>query len=171
MNLREALQEHYTKMQIKTMAQWVGNEPGRISELLHILQHDEYRIAQRAASVVSEVATAYPEQVQPYVPALVAKLDDKQAHIAVKRNIYRILQFLQLPEAVHGDLMNHCFDSLANPKEALAVRAFSMSILARLVKDYPEIGNELKLIIDDVLQHEAAPSFKARAKMVLKQIG
>jgi hypothetical protein len=45
-----------------------------------------------------------------------------------------------------------------------------MSILARLVETYPEISNELRLIIEDALQHEAAASFKSRAKKVLNQL-
>ena len=35
------------------------------------------------------------------------------------------------------------------PAEALAVKVFSMSVLANLAKYYPEIKAELKLIIED----------------------
>ncbi len=171
MNLREAILEQHSKTHTTRIAQWIINEPLRIKELINIFLNDEYRVVQRTAWIVSEVATLNPAGVNPYVPVLVEKLKEEQAHIAVKRNVYRVLQFLELPEAIHGDLMNSCFDSLINPKEALAVRAFAMSILARMVKDYPEISNELALVIDDALQHEAAPSFKSRAKKVLKQLG
>jgi hypothetical protein len=171
MNLREAILEQHSQSHSRAIAQWIGNEPTRIKELINIFLHDEYRVVQRSAWLVSEVATLQPESMNLYVPVLIEKLKDKTAHIAVKRNVYRVLQFLELPEAVHGDLMNNCFDALMDPKEALAVRAFAMSILARMTKDYPEIAHELKLIIEDTLQHEPAPSFKSRAKKVLKQLG
>ncbi len=171
MNLRDAILEEHSKTHTQKIAQWIGNEPERIAQLIHIFLHDEYRVVQRAAWIVSDVATLHPDSMAKHVPALVEKLTDKGAHIAAKRNVYRVLQFLALPEAVHGALMNYCFDSLTDPKEALAVRAFAMSILARLVKDYPEIKNELKLVIEDALLQETAPSFKSRARHVLKQIG
>jgi hypothetical protein len=170
MDLRTAILAEHSKAHTRTLAQWIGNEPERVSDLIHILLTDEYRVVQRAAWIVSEVATLYPKAIEKYVPALVAKLKDNTAHIAVKRNVYRILQFLPIPEAVHADLMNICFDSLTDPKEALAVRAFAMSILGNLAVIYPEIGQEIKIIIEDALQHEAAPSFISRAKKVLKQL-
>ena len=170
MNLREAILAEHSKTNTQKIVQWIGNDPEKIQKLIYILFNDEHHIVQRAAWVLSDVAEIHAVAVQKYIPALVEKLKDTGAHIAVKRHIYRMLQYLELPEIIHGDLMNNCFESLINPREALAVRAFAMSILARMAETYPEIGNELKLIIEDTLQHEAAASFKSRAKKVLNQL-
>lgn len=170
MNLRETILAEHSKVNTQQIVQWVGNDPEKIQKLIDILHTDEYQVVQRAAWVMSDVAEVQPGLMQKYVPELVEKLKDTRVHIAVKRHIYRMLQYLELPEATHGDLMNNCFESLINPKEALAVRAFAMSILARMTEMYPEISNELRLVIEDALQQEAAPSFKSRAKKVLNQL-
>lgn len=170
MNLHEAILAEHSKTNTLKIVQWIGNDREKIRNLIDILLNDEYLVVQRAAWIMSDVAKIHPDLMGEYVPVLIEKLKDTKAHIAVKRNIYRMLQFVALPETVHGDLMNDCFDSLMNPREALAVRAFAMSILARLVETYPEISNELRLIIEDALQHEAAASFKSRAKKVLSQL-
>lgn len=170
MNLREAILAEHSKANTQKIVQWIGNDPEKIQKLIDILFKDEYRVVQRVAWVLSDVAKIHPGAVQKYVPLLTEKLKDTDAHIAVKRHIYRMFEFLELPDTIHGDLMNDCFESLMNPGEALAVRAFAMGILARLVKTYPDIGNELRLIIEDALQHEAAASFKSRAKKILKQL-
>lgn len=170
MNLREAILAEHSKTNTQKIVQWIGNDPEKVRKLIDILLNDEYRVVQRAAWIMSDIAKIHPDLVREYIPILVEKLKDTNAHIAVKRNIYRLLQFVELPETIHGDLMNDCFDSLMNPREALAVRAFAMSILARLAVTYPEISNELRLIIEDALQHEAAASFKSRAKKVLSQL-
>jgi hypothetical protein len=170
MNLREAILAEHSKANTQKIVQWIGNDREKIRKLIDILLHDEYRVVQRAAWIMSDVAKIHPASMLEHTPTLVEKLKDTGAHIAVKRNIYRLLQIVELPETVHGDLMNDCFESLMNPREALAVRAFAMEILARLVKPYPEIGNELRIIIEDALQHEAAASFKSKAKKVLKQL-
>ncbi|WP_118972323.1 hypothetical protein [Taibaiella koreensis] len=170
MNLREAILEEHSRQQVSRIVQWIGANTGRIAALIDIFCHDEYRVVQRAAWIVSDVARQHPELMLPHIPALVQRLEDDNTHIAVKRNVYRVMQYLELPEAVHAPLMNSCFDSLANPREALAVRAFAMSILARLALVYPEIGHELKLLIEDNLLQEPAPSFKSRARKVLQQL-
>jgi len=170
MHLRAAILEEHSREQVTRIVQWIGRDTGRIAALIDIFIRDEYRVVQRAAWIVSDVGRLHPELMQPHIPSLVQRLEDKGTHIAVKRNVYRLMQYLELPEAVHAPLMNSCFASLADPREALAVRAFAMSILARLAGIYPEIGQELRLIIEDSLQHEAAPSFKSRARKVLQQL-
>lgn len=171
MNLPDAILAQHSKAHTQAIAQWIGDDPQRMLQLMDLLLHGEKQVAQRAAWIMSDVATLHPGQLTVHIPALVSKLKDTTAHIAAKRNIYRVLQFITLPEAVHGDLINSCFESVADPKEALAVRAFAMGILANMAAIYPDISHELKLIIEDALLQEAAPSFKSRAKRVLKQIG
>ena len=83
--------------------------------------------------------------------------------------ILRLMQEIELPEAYHGEIMDMCFTYLESPKESLAVKVFSMSVLGNLTKYYPEIKTELKLIIEEQLPHQSA-GFKSRAKQVLKQL-
>ena len=51
----------------------------------------------------------------------------------------------------------------------MAVRVFSMSVLARIAHDQPELKNELKIMIEDQLPFGSA-AFLARARKVLKQL-
>jgi hypothetical protein len=51
--------------------------------------------------------------------------------------------------------------------EAIAIKAFSIAVLQKLAKLYPEIINEIKLIIQERWDYET-PAFKARAKKLLK---
>ncbi|MFT3946227.1 MAG: hypothetical protein QM763_04560 [Agriterribacter sp.] len=51
----------------------------------------------------------------------------------------------------------------------VSVKAFSLTVLANLANQYPEIIPELKLIIEDQLPHETA-AFKSRAQKILKQL-
>ena len=170
MNLRNAILEEHSKAQTKMITDWIGHDDTRIKELMHLFMNDEYRVVQRAAWMVSEVAKAHPESFAQYLPLLVQKLEDKASHIAVRRNIFRIFVAVQLPESIHGSVMHHCFEALENPNEALAVRAFSVSILTKLMKQYPEIINEFKLLLEDYLQYESAPSFKSVANKALRQM-
>lgn len=170
MDLQQALLEEHSKNQTIRIANWIGCDADRTARLINVFMYDEHRVVQRAAWVVSSVAAQYPHLIVPHMPSLVKRLQDNGIHDAVKRNVLRLFQFTELPEAIHGDLMNSCFDALTDPKEALAIRAFAMTVLARLTLWYPELNNELALILEDALRQEQSPSFKNRAKKILQQV-
>jgi len=62
--------------------------------------------------------------------------------------------------------MNLCFDYIASPVEAVAVKAFALTILQKIAQFYPEIKDEVKIIIEDRWEVES-PAFKSRAKKFL----
>jgi hypothetical protein len=99
---------------------------------------------------------------------LTEQLARKDVHPAVIRNSVRILQKIEIPEAFHGKLMHSCFGLIETPETPVAIKAFSLTILQHLSKYYPEIQQELKLIIEERWAHETA-AFKSRAKKILKE--
>jgi hypothetical protein len=74
---------------------------------------------------------------------------------------------VQIPKQYQGRVMNACFNFVASNDAAIAIKAFSLTILQNLSKDYPEIRSELKLIIEERWPHETA-AFRSRAKKILK---
>jgi hypothetical protein len=65
--------------------------------------------------------------------------------------------------------MDLCFGYIASPDEAIAVKAFSLTVLQNFSRRYPEIKNELKVIIEERWDYETA-AFRSRAKKILKDI-
>ncbi len=59
--------------------------------------------------------------------------------------------------------MDICFNYVASPKEAVAIKAFSLIVLGNLGKLYPGILLEIKLLIKEQLPTQTA-AFKSRAK-------
>lgn len=169
MNLKETLLEEHSKNQCRLVVNWVGNDQKRFDELFKLFLADEYRITQRAAWPVSYCVIAHPSLINKHWKTLVSNLNNPCLHDAVKRNSVRFLQNIEIPEKYHGNIMNICFSFLESPKEALAVKVFSMTVLWNLSKLYPEIKPELKLIIEDQMPDQSA-GFKSRGKKILKQI-
>jgi hypothetical protein len=99
---------------------------------------DEYRVTQRAAWPLSYIAAEHPTLAKKHLPAFVKLLGDAHLHKAVRRNIVRLLQFVEIPEKLHGKVMNYCFDFIADVHEAAAVKAFSLTVLENLSNQYPE---------------------------------
>jgi hypothetical protein len=88
---------------------------------------------------------------------------------AVKRCIIGILQDADIPEVEEGILADRCFQFLNSAKETIAVKVFSMTVLFRIVKKYPELKMELKESIQSQLPFGSA-GFKNRGQKVLKAL-
>ena len=169
MILREEILKEHSKTHALTIANYACESKESFKELMQCFLDDEYRLAQRAAWSVSWAAKEKPDMIYPHIKDLVSVLQKKNVHDAVIRNSVRVLQEIEIPEKYHGEVMNACFEFLEKPSTPVAIKAFSLTTLFNLSKDYPEIKPELKLIINDRLDYETA-AFKSRAKKILPQL-
>jgi hypothetical protein len=126
-------------------------------------------VAQRAAWSVSLATEKNPALIQPYIKDLVAQLNKKNSHPAVIRNSVRILEQITIPEKYHGEVMTGCFGFIENPATPVAIKAYSLTTLFNLTKNYPEIKSELTLLIEENMDRETA-AFKSRGKKILKAL-
>jgi hypothetical protein len=162
------MKEHNVK-HAKLVAAYASKSVSNFRELMDCFLSNEYRLAQRAAWAVSYTAKTNSELLIPYIPTLVQQLNKTGVHNAVIRNSLRVLQELEIPAEVHGELMNSCFSFIENPATPIAFKAFSLTILHRLTLLYPELKNELKLIIEDRMDEETA-AFRSRGRKILKAL-
>ena len=169
MDLRYEILKEHSKQQSLKIAEWIGSSSKKFKELLRLFLYDEYRVAQRSSWVITCVAAKYPKLIEENIQAMVKRLYDENLPVAVKRNTIRVLQFIKIPKSLHARVMNICINYLMNPNETVAVKVFSMTVLAHLALQYPDIRQELEVIIRSQLKNSTA-GFKARAKKVLKQL-
>jgi hypothetical protein len=169
MDLREEILKEHSKSQCNKIVDWVGDSKQRFNELFNLFLNDEYRITQRAAWPVSYCVEAHPEFIKGNFSKLLKNLKRPNLHGAIKRNSIRLLQHVSIPKKYQGQVMHVCFEYLESPTEAVAIKAFSLTVLGSLAKQYPEILPEIKLLIEDQLPHQT-PAFKSSAKVFLKQV-
>jgi len=169
MNLQEMLLAEHSKKQCNKIVQYIGNDKNRFAKLMRFFFRGEYRITQRAAWPLSYCVKQHPSLIRPYFKRLINNLAKKGLHDAITRNTVRLLQDLDIPRAYHGQLMSICFDLVQSNETAVAVKAFSLTILGNFSRQYPEILPELKLIIEERWEQETA-AFHSRAKKILKNL-
>lgn len=167
MHLKTEILKEHSKAQTQKFIDWVGTSQTRFDELVQLFLGDEYRVTQRAAWPLSYIAIAHPQLVKKHLPVFVKLLGNPKLHKAVRRNVVRLLQFVEIPKKLHGEVMNYCFDFIADVNEAAAVKAFSLTILENLSKKYPEIKGEIKTIVEERWDYESV-AFHSRAKKFLK---
>lgn len=169
MNLREAILKEHSKAQCDAIVTYIGNDQKKFDELVFLFLNDEYRVVQRAGWPLSYSVISHPQLIRKHLKKIIHHLKKPGIHNAVKRNTIRLLQGVDIPESLQGEVMDICFGYIADPKEAVAVKAFSITVLGNLSKQYPEIIPEIKLLLEDQMPHETA-AFKVRARKFLNKV-
>jgi hypothetical protein len=166
-NLREEILQEHSKAHCNKIIAWVGDDQKRFDELFNLFLKDEYRVTQRASWPLSYCISAHPQLIKKRFGGLIKNLRRPGIPDAVKRNTMRILQEIDIPRKYQGDVMNSCFQYVESPTEAVAIKAFSLTVLGNLAKLYPAILPEIKLLIETQLPNQTA-AFKSRAKRMIK---
>ncbi|SHH80223.1 hypothetical protein SAMN04488109_5518 [Chryseolinea serpens] len=170
MDLTKALLKEHSKAQMTKIVDYVGQNQARFKVLVEVYLAGPYRVTQRAAWPLSYCVERHPDLVKPHLKRLLDFLNKPGIHHAVKRNTLRLLQYIELPKRLQGRVADLCFQYLQGKGEPIAVKAFSLTVLQRILEEQPELGSELKIIIEDQLAY-ASPAFRSRAMKVLKVIG
>lgn len=166
MNLRDKILTEHSKSQTSKIVKWIGNSQERFDELFNLFLKDDHRVTQRAAWPLSYAVRSHPKLINKHLGKLIKNLRKAGLHDAIKRNTVRILQDIEIPKRYHGEIMDICFNYIQSPTEAVAIKAFSLTVLSNLLPLYPEIKNELKLVIEERLEHETN-AFRVRARKAL----
>lgn len=159
------LEEHSFANTLR-LKSYVGRDATLFNELVGCITDGEYRLCQRASWCLSKIIDDAPELLEPHIGALVMLLNDKQKHVAVRRNIIRVLQNTLIEPPYQEVAIDACFNLIMDFEEPIAVKAFAMTLLERNIRAYPELQAELKLILEEQLPH-GSPGFKNRAKKTL----
>ncbi|MFN0108569.1 MAG: hypothetical protein ACKVZH_06910 [Blastocatellia bacterium] len=166
MDIRQALLAVHSKQQAVAIVEFIGDDSKRFAELMKLFFEGEYRLTQRAAWPMSYCAELHPDLIRPYLPKLLDCLERNDQHDAVRRNVMRLLQYIEIPKRLAGRVYAHSVDFIDDADQPIAVRAFAMTVAARIAKSEPDLMNELRLIVRKHLPHSTA-AFRARAKQVL----
>jgi hypothetical protein len=174
------------------LTRWVGHDERRMAELMRLYLHGAWREAQLAAGVVTLVADEHPEMMDPWLPAMVKRMQDRHVHNAVVRTGMHVLQVVEIPRRLAGRVAQICFDALEDVSQPIAVRVFAMTVLVNLCvgkkrcteihrgkeklhegkREFvaePELAREVELAITAVLPYGTG-AFTSRAKRELKRL-
>lgn len=139
---------------------------------MDIFLGEEYRPAQRGAQVVGDLGRAKPNWLQAYHGRMIAAADNP-LHDAIKRNVMRYFSELPLSalsEEDAGNLLDVAFRLFESPHEAIAIRVFSMQVVANFTEQYPELKDELRGVIEITIAEGTTPGFRSRGTKILRRL-
>lgn len=168
MNIKKELSRGHSKALTERIVNYVGADAERFGTLVSVFLEGPHRLTQRAAWPLSYCVMNHPHLLKKHYRSILGMLGRDGVHDAVKRNIVRLLQFVSIPKRHQGKVIEYCF-ALMDPEEPVAVRVFSMTVLANLSKQHPDLKRELKLVIEDQLPFASA-AYLSRSKKILRQL-
>jgi len=169
MDLSIVLNQPYSKKTTENVVYEVITHPERMNELMNLFEQNNQRISNYAGWILSYIGEQNPALIAKQLPIIIQKLDNKENNPALIRNVFRTLQFVVIPEKHEGYVLTKGFEFLNNTNSPIAVKVFAMTVLFNLSKKYPEIQNELKLSLENQMEHSSA-GFKSRATKILKKL-
>jgi hypothetical protein len=172
MTTLEQLKAAKSKADIKTLADGIVASKYDIAELVRLVTVEQDNIASKASWVLTTITDTHNSLLRPYNRLLLKCAMASGTSTGVKRNVLRILDAqANFDEEIQAALIDFCFAVLAQANETVAVKVFAMSIMEKFSHIYPELKNELQLLLEDGLKHAPTPGFKSRAGKILKRLG
>ncbi|GAO28686.1 hypothetical protein [Geofilum rubicundum] len=164
-NWEKELEEIRSADQSIYFAKLLDNNPEEIPLVIQAMQNVKATIAWRAGWVLDHFDRQNKSALLPYFRQL-SEILLQTPHHGVQRHITRILCNAPASELEDGRLVDACFTWLLNPKTPVAVKANAMEIIGNLCAIYPELGQELKTVIQEGYENGTA-AFKSRSQKIL----
>lgn len=165
MNLEKQLLLIHSKENTILIRDYIFSQPPTFRDLMTLFTNSEYRLTQRTAWVVGMIGNEKPEWFYPYFGLLLKSLE-KPKHDSVARNVYRTLQFLEIPEEHQGLLFDLCIRDLLNPKSAIAIKVFCMTVAFNITKIHSELKAELAAVIENQLPYASTGQLSRSMKLL-----
>jgi hypothetical protein len=169
MDLRAEILRKHSQNQARKVSDYVGNNPTRFKSLLEVFLKGPFRVSQRASWPLNMCVERHTKLINPHFKSVLRMAATPGVHDAVKRNIFRMLQFVTIPKKHQGQVADIAFKFLMDTKEPVAIRVFAMSVLANIAMEEPDLKEELRIVIEDGLPY-GSPAYVSRAKKTLKQL-
>lgn len=169
MNLVAQLGKRHTVAIKNRIIRYVGTDRKRFDELVKIFLGNSYRLTQWAGWPLSDIVKKHPGMIRPYLRTMLKSVDRPNMHEAVKRNVMRLMQFIDIPKSVAGLAFDKAFTLFSDISEPIAVRVFSMQVMADVAMKEPELKKEVIVAIEEHLPYGSA-GYRSRAKRVLKTL-
>jgi len=167
-HIKELLETEHSKAQTMLIVEYIGVDSHRFEALMSLFLDDDWWMNQRASWPLPYIVSKSPELIYPYLNQLINSLENP-THNAVVRNTVKILQDIEIPEDYQGKIVDICMNLLANPNEPVANRMFSMNVVYNISLKWPDLQNELKILIESQMNH-GSPGFKSRGRKIIALI-
>ena len=168
MDFSDQLMAEMSRRNADYIAHLIGNDPKLFKDLLELVFSGKAPLPLRASWVITIITEKHPELLKPYIKKIISRIE-KFEHPGIRRNLLRYLSENEVPSSILGKLYDICYQLLLSRTEPVAVKVYSMQILFNIAEKEPDFKNELRLIIEELTDHESA-AIKSRSRQLMAKL-
>jgi hypothetical protein len=158
-----------TRFNTDLVAAYIGTDEDLFSELIFLMHNGKPPVPQRAAWIMTAVTDKYPWLLIPYIKKIVNMMPSFN-HPGVVRGVLRQFCQIDFPGEIEGKIFEMSYNFLIDAKQPVAIRVYAMQILFNISEKEPDLKNELKLILESLLDDTTSGGIISRAGKLLKQL-
>lgn len=156
------------KEKIMDLVERCASEPKIHEHIVDLAISDRIPLNQKTAWLMSHISSKNPDIITQNSEKILEKVRGIKPDGAI-RDILRAYTFVDPKKVDQGKLLDISFEFLAEGNRALAVKYNSARNAINIVKNYPELRDELESILE--IQHEIDPKgFGKHAKRMIKEL-
>lgn len=129
------------------------------------LLYEDKPIAKRFSWLLSDIALTEPKVLY-YVLPFLFQLRDKTSISDFQYSFSKYWNYCGVPEEHEGEAIDLLFKWIEDPNVSVHIKTNSLNALSKILEKYPDLKNELKIVLEDQLDKNSV-SFKRMATKVL----
>src|SRR6056297_1823449 len=167
MNFRKQLLAEASRANIDFIVGNIDGKKEHFEKVFPFIYDSNGYIANRAGWVVEKCAAKYPYLVNPHINEIIDFLP-QISFGGLCRVMLKVLTLLPIPESRMGEIIDICLTWIESPKEKVAIKVYSMQILADYCKTEPGLIPELLSIIETHYERNSF-AFQSRADKIFEE--
>lgn len=165
--LAQSLKNEDSGVSRRTWALYILEKKIPVLELVALLQFDR-PVSIRFIWLIGDLCDLDPKTVEPAVPYFYSQLN-KVNFPNFDRSLAKMFSLCGIPKANEAEVVDLLFNWILNPSINVSTKNYSLDALLKFSKNYPELINELRLVIEDQLSKNSI-SFEKHAKRILEKL-
>lgn len=161
--METALEHILTNFNKAAMISYIAAHPKDFEEMIELALSDKQPYSWRAAWLLWSCMEENDQRLQGYIKRIIdsipSKNDDQQ------RELFIILQKMELTEETEGILFNICADAWEKIHKKPSVRFNAFKLIAKIARRYPELSKEIGYLTQDQYIDSLSPTAR---KSILK---
>jgi len=147
------------------MISYLTSHPEEFNEVIQLAISDKQPYSWRAAWLLWSCMEKNDLRLQPHIKNIVDSIPTKNDN--QQRELFLILQKMELNEELEGVLFNICVDVWEKINKKPSVRSNAFKLIIKIVKKYPELSTEIGFLTQN---HYLNSLSSAARKTIFKMI-
>ncbi len=169
MDIKQQLLTDRSKQNISRLANYIGKDKKRCAILWKLIRYGEAPLPQRGAWLFETCVPKHPELALPYLKEMLSYMQ-QDVPDGVRRSFSKVFSVVEIPEDISGEIYDLCLNWIIQEKTSIAVKAHCMETAKNIALPYPELREEVALVIRDQMEYSESAGVQARGKRLLKEL-